>query len=67
MTDLMAKNIKPITSFSIMEKVRKGKGITGEEEKLLIDHGVEPWYIDSLKKIKYMFPKAHATAYVMMA
>ena len=67
MTDLIAKNVEPKTSFTIMEKVRKGKGITEDEIKMLREHDVEDWYIDSLQKIEYMFPKAHATAYVMMA
>ncbi|NQZ66000.1 MAG: PolC-type DNA polymerase III [Mycoplasmatales bacterium] len=67
MTDLLAKGIEPMIAFNIMEKVRKGKGVTTNEAKIMKDNGVEDWYIDSLNKIKYMFPKAHATAYVMMA
>ena len=67
MTDLMNKGLDSFMAFNIMEKVRKGMGVTAEEEKVMIEHNVETWYIDSLKKIKYMFPKAHATAYVMMA
>ncbi len=67
MVFLIQKDIDPLRSFQIMEKVRKGMGLTPEEELLLVTNGVPQWLIDSLKKIKYMFPKAHATAYVMMA
>ena len=67
MGTLMSYNLEPLTSFTLMEKVRKGKGLTPEEEKLMEDHGVPRWYIESCKKIKYMFPKAHAVAYCIMA
>ena len=67
MTYLLAKNLEPLMSFKIMESVRKGKGLNEEWEKAMKDHGVPDWYIGSCKKIKYMFPKAHAVAYVMMA
>ena len=49
-----------------MESVRKGKGLKPEWEEEMTSHGVPDWYIWSCKKIKYMFPKAHAAAYVMM-
>ncbi|WP_412031666.1 PolC-type DNA polymerase III [Metamycoplasma buccale] len=67
MRELIEWKIEPLSAFEIMERVRKGKGLTIEQEDLLINNKVPIWYIDSLKKIKYMFPKAHATAYVIMA
>ncbi|MBU3189253.1 PolC-type DNA polymerase III [Clostridium bowmanii] len=67
MVYLMQKNLPPKTAFTIMEKVRKGKGLTEDDEKIMRENDVPDWYIGSCKKIKYMFPKGHAVAYVMMA
>lgn len=64
---LLSQNLPAKQAFQIMESVRKGKGLTTADEKLLIKHQVPSWYIESCKKIKYMFPKAHAVAYVIMA
>ncbi len=67
MVYLLHKGLKPKLAFTIMESVRKGKGIKDEWIPDMKENGVEDWYIESCKKIKYMFPKAHAVAYVMMA
>lgn len=64
---LMRKQLEPQDAFDIMEKARRGQGISSKQQKLLEEKGVEDWYIASLKKISYLFPKAHATAYVIMA
>lgn len=64
---LITKGMEPKESFFIMENVRKGKGLKPEMEEAMRKHGVPDWYIESCKKISYMFPKAHAAAYVMMA
>ena len=74
MVYLMHHGLKPITAFKIMEFVRKGKASKPKEkekwqeyEKILKEAGIADWYIESCKKIKYMFPKAHASAYVTSA
>ncbi len=64
---LLRHNLENSMAFKIMEDVRKGKGLKPEYEKAMLENGVPEWYIASCKKIKYMFPKAHAAAYVMSA
>ena len=63
---LIDKGVESEQSFKIMESVRKGKGLTPDYEKVMKEPDVPDWYLWSCKKIKYMFPKAHAVAYVMM-
>lgn len=67
MNMLIKKGVDDLYAFKIMEKVRKGRGLTKDEEKELKKYKVTNWQIDSMNKIKYMFPKAHATAYCLMA
>lgn len=64
---LIACGVEAGHAFKIMEAVRKGKGLKPEDEQAMREAGVPQWYMDSCKKIKYMFPKAHAVAYVTMA
>ena len=64
---LIGKGVESGLAFTIMESVRKGKGLRDEWIETMKEHGVPDWYIWSCKLIKYMFPKAHAAAYVMMA
>ena len=67
MNYLRKKGLPDSDAFTIMEKVRKGKGLTEEQEQLMMENDVPDWYIDSCKKIQYMFPRAHAVAYVIMS
>ena len=67
MLDMIRYGLENAVSFKIMEAVRKGKGLTPEWEADMRAHNVPEWYIASCKKIKYLFPKAHAAAYVMSA
>lgn len=64
---LISKGVEAGHSFKIMEAVRKGKGLKPEDEEAMRAANVPEWYLDSCKKIKYMFPKAHAVAYVTSA
>lgn len=67
MVYLIYKGLDPSRAFKIMEGIRKGKGVTEEDEAYMRQFDVPDWYIESGRRIKYMFPKAHAAAYVLMA
>lgn len=67
MNYLIFMDLPPKEAFTIMERVRKGKGLTDENLALMREKNVPEWYIKSCNTIKYMFPKAHAVAYVMMS
>lgn len=67
MTDLIHYGLDSETSFQVMESVRHGRGIPDNWQKKMKEANVPQWYMDSCLKIKYMFPRAHAAAYVLMA
>lgn len=64
---LIDYGVEPETAFKVMEAVRKGRGLSAANAALLSSAGVPSWVVSSMQKIKYLFPKAHAAAYVMMA
>ncbi len=67
MNYLVACGVEKRQAFFTMESVRKGKGLKPEMEQAMAEANVPDWFVDSCKKIKYMFPKAHAVAYVVMS
>ncbi len=67
MNYLMDRGVAPKMAFTTMESVRKGKGLKPEMEETMLKANVPDWFMDSCKKIKYMFPKGHAVAYVTMS
>lgn len=67
MNYLISQGCDPSMSFKTMESVRKGRGLKPEMEQMMDENKIPSWFVDSCKKIKYMFPRAHAAAYVMMS
>ncbi|MCY0875279.1 MAG: PolC-type DNA polymerase III [Firmicutes bacterium] len=67
MVYLIYRGLEPSRAFKIMESVRKGKGLTEEDEAYMKSFDVPEWYLESCRRIQYMFPKAHAAAYVLNA
>ena len=67
MNYLISKGVAPKMAFTTMESVRKGKGLKPEMEKAMVEADVPEWFMDSCRKIQYMFPKGHAVAYVTMS
>ena len=64
---LMDRGLEKKDAFEIMECVRKGRGLKEDQMKLMTEVGIPDWYIQACKKIRYLFPKAHAVSYTMMA
>ena len=64
---LMNMTMPKDDAYRIMDSVRKGKGVTDEQKQLMKDVGVPEWYIQVCERIRYLFPKAHAVSYTMMA
>ncbi len=67
MVYLIYRGLDPSRAFKIMESVRKGKGLSDDDEQYMRSFHVKDWYMESCRRIKYMFPKAHAAAYVLNA
>ena len=67
MIHLMNMFISKEDAYDIMNSVRKGKGLTDEQELIMTDAGIPEWYISACKKIRYLFPKAHSVSYTMLA